>query len=205
MTIYPDIQRIDVSSHPLFHTLPARWPVQKIVRYLLLLLPSFLLLFLSIESHAGEQGLSLGYGFAALNKNSSTGKVEGGKEYDFLQLAYLHESPYWKKASFVVEPFAACINRPESGIDMGFDLLLRWYPSDRTRRGLYFDVGAGAAYTSISFKEQGTHLVGILVGGVGLRYRTFFIEDHFRHYSNGRTAYPNRSVNANIISVGMYF
>jgi hypothetical protein len=179
--------------------------MQRIVRYLLLLLPSFLLLFLSIESHAGEQGLSVSYGFAAFNDHTSTGKVEGGKEYDFLQLAYLHESPYWTKASFVVEPFAAYVNRPESGIDVGFDLLLRWYPSDRTRSGFYFDVGAGAAYTSISFKEQGTHLLGILVGGVGFRYKSFFVEDRFRHYSNGHSAYPNRSVNANIISVGMYF
>ncbi len=84
-------------------------------------------------------------------------------------------------------------------------LLPRWYPSNRARSGLFLDLGAGASYTSISFQERGTHLLGVLVGGIGVRYKTFFIEDRLRHYSNGHTSYPNRSVNANITSVGMYF
>ena len=177
--------------------------MQRIVWYLLLSLP--LCVFLPVNSYAGEQGLTIGYGFAALNSRTVTGEIEGGKTYDFLQVTYLYESPYWKQVSFVAEPFAAYINRPESGVDVGLDLLLRWYPSNSARSGLFFDVGVGAAYTSISFEEQGTHLLGILVGGIGFRYKTFFIEDRFRHYSNGNTASPNRAVDANIISVGTYF
>jgi hypothetical protein len=95
--------------------------------------------------------------------------------------------------------------QPFQGIDVGFDLVLRWYPSNKARSGLFFDVGAGVAYTSIAFEEQGTHLLGILTGGIGFQYKSLFIEDRFRHYSNGGTASPNRSMNANIISVGMYF
>jgi len=81
-----------------------------------------------------------------------------------------------EQTPFVAEPFAARINRPEPG-NAGLDLLLRWYPPVGDRRGLFFDVGAGAAYTTISIQEQGTHLLGILVGGIGLQYDTLFIED----------------------------
>jgi hypothetical protein len=177
--------------------------VQRIVCCLLLSLP--LVLFLSARNCAGEQALTLGYGFAALNAHTSGGEIEGGKKYDFLHVSYLYENPRWKKASFIVEPFAAYIIRPTSGVDGGFDLLLRWYPFNTSHDGLFLNVGAGIAYTSIGFQEQGTHLLGVLAGGIGYRYKSFFIEDRFRHYSNGHTSYPNRSVNANIISVGMYF
>ncbi len=61
------------------------------------------------------------------------------------------------------------------------------------------------AYTSIGFKEQGTHLLFILQGGVGYRYKSFFVEDRVRHYSNGGTARPNWSVNSNILSIGTNF
>jgi hypothetical protein len=170
-----------------------------------LVLSLMVLAFLSVDCRAGDQGLSFGYGFAALNKHTSTGRIEGGKNYDFIQASYLYEKPIWEKVSFLVEPFAAYINRPESGADVGFNLLLRWYPASVDRIGLFFDAGGGIAYTSIAFKEQGTHLLGILAGGVGYRYNAFFTEARFRHYSNGATATPNRSVNAVIISVGTYF
>jgi hypothetical protein len=180
-------------------------PVRRTIRCLLLLLTPLLFILLSTNSYAGEQGLSVGYGFAAFNKNTDTGEIERERTYNFLQLTYFYENPYWRRASVLVEPFAAYINRPESGVDVGFDLLMRWYPFERTRGALYFDAGAGVAYTSIALREQGTRVMGILVAGIGLRYKTFFIEDRFRHYSNGATAYPNRSVNANVLSVGMYF
>lgn len=42
-------------------------------------------------------------------------------------------------------------------------------------------------------------------GGIGYRYARFFIENRFRHYSNGGTTSPNRSVDADVLSVGVYF
>jgi len=157
------------------------------------------------RSYGAEQGLSVGYGFAAFNAHTNVGRIEGGKDYDFFQLAYIYEMPFWKKASIVAEPFVAAVNRPNSGFDGGFDLLGRWYPFKIGASRLFLDAGAGLAYTTIKFEEQGTHFLGVLTGGVGLRYKNFFIEDRIRHYSNGHTSYPNRSVDANIISVGMYF
>jgi pantothenate kinase type III len=154
---------------------------------------------------AAEQSLSVGYGFAALNEHISTGRIEGGKHYDFFQAAYLYEMPLWSPVSLALEPFAASVNRPESGFDAGLDLLARWYPCNVGLSRLFVDLGAGVAYTTVHFEEQGTHLLGVLAAGIGLSYKQFFIEDRLRHYSNSGTAYPNRAVDANIISVGMHF
>jgi hypothetical protein len=177
----------------------------KNIPYLCLLLPLIVLVLLPMNSYAGEQGLSVGYGFAALSNDSGLGKIEDGKNYDFFQLAYFYETPFWKRTSLLIEPFAAYVNRPRPGGDVGLDLLLRYYPFQWGETRLFFDVGAGLTYTSIRFQEQGTHLLGVLTGGIGIRYKNFFIEDRFKHLSNGNTEHPNRSVNANIISVGMYF
>ena len=179
--------------------------MQKNVWCLLLSLPLLVSFCPPMKGYAAEQSLSVGYGFAALNERTSVGKIEGGKYYDFFQLAYLYEMPFWKKVSIAVEPFAASVNRPNAGLDAGFDLLGRWYPCSVGASRLFVDLGAGAAYTTVGFQEQGTHLLGVLAGGIGLRYKKFFIEDRIRHYSNGHTAFPNRSINANIVSVGMYF
>jgi hypothetical protein len=158
-----------------------------------------------MNGYAAEQSLSVGYGFAALNQSLSTGRIEGGRNYDFFQAAYLYEMPFWSTVSVALEPFAASVNRPESGFDGGVDLLGRWYPCNVGASRLFIDLGAGVAYTTTHFEEQGTHLLGVLAVGIGLRYKQFFIEDRLRHYSNGGTASPNRAVDANVISVGMYF
>jgi len=153
-----------------------------------------------------DYGLSLGYGFAALNKDRSTGKVEGGKSYSFIQAVFLYEKPLsQKELALVVEPFASYVDKPNSGTDVGFDLGLKYYPFRTQKGGLYLTAGPGMAYTSVGFQEQGTHLLFMLQGGIGYRYKNLFIEDRFRNYSNWGTASPNSSINANIITLGTYF
>ena len=149
--------------------------MKKTLRYLLVVLLSSL--FLPAIGHAGNQAISAGYGYGVLNEHKSTGRIEGGKNYDFFQLTYLYESPYREKTSFLFEPFAAFINRPNSGLDVGMDVLFRYYPFIERRGGLFLDIGAGAAYTSVAFHEQRTHLLGILIGGIGFRYNNFFVTD----------------------------
>ncbi len=153
-----------------------------------------------------EQALSLGYGFAAYNLDRHMGKIEGGDYYDFFRLAYLYEKPVHKnRLAFVAEPFASYVNRPTDGAEWGLSLNLRYYPFRDDKDGFYMTAGPGMAYTTIGFHEQGTHLLFIVQGGVGYRYKNFFIEDTCRHYSNGGTAHPNWSVNTNIVSIGFYF
>ena len=163
------------------------------------------LLMFAGEGLCGEDGLSLGFGFAAFNKGKATGKVEGDKSYDFVQAKYLYERPFqWKGLALLVEPFASYVGNPATGTDVGVGIGLKYYPLT-AGEGLYIMGGSGMAYSTIGFHEQGTHLFFIVQGGVGYRFGRFFIEDRFRHYSNGGTAAPNWSVNANIISVGTYF
>jgi hypothetical protein len=159
-----------------------------------------------LAAFCGENGFSLGYGFAAFNKGKSTGKLEGGKNYNFMQAVYVYERPFSsKELALLAEPFAAYVNKPNSGADVGFGLGIKYYPHRTDKGGFYMMAGPGLAYTSIGFQEQGTHLLFILQGGVGYRYKNLFIENRFRHYSNGGTASPNWSVNSNIVSLGTYF
>ena len=158
------------------------------------------------EGLCGENGFSLGYGFAAFNNQRATGEVEGKKHYNFIQAVYVYERPFsTKELALLVEPYAAYVNKPNSGADAGLGLGIKYYPARTDKGGFYMMAGTGMAYTSIGFQEQGTHLLFILLGGLGYRYKNLFIEDRFRHYSNGGTASPNWSVNANIISLGTYF
>jgi Lipid A 3-O-deacylase (PagL) len=160
-----------------------------------------------VRSFSAEQAISAGYGFGFLNLHKQTGHIQGGEMYDFFQMAYLYERGFWlKNLTAVAQPWAAIVNRPNDGADVGFDLGIRYYPIKHEEGWSPFvSAGVGMAYTTIGFEEQGTHFLFILQAGVGVRYKRFFIEDTLRHYSNGHTASPNRSVHANIISVGYYF
>lgn len=166
---------------------------------------AFVIILFSVTSLAQDRGsLTLGYGFAVLSENSNTGKIEEGN-YDFVQLSYIFERPLTEKLAFLVEPFAAYVNRPHSGVEGGIVLSGKYYFREKQRNGFYLTLGAGGAYTSINFEEQGTHGLFILQGGIGFKWKEFFIENRLRHYSNGGTAQPNKSINSNIIVVGMDF
>lgn len=173
-------------------------------------LPAFLLVFaLLLPPHAGlpahaEHAVSLGYGFALWSNGQKAGRIEDG-HYDFFQAAYLYERPLSERWAVLVEPFVAYVNRPVDGVDVGFNLGLKVYPLTKNHSGFFCTIGTGSAYTSVNFKEQGTHLLFILQASIGYRYQDFFIENRWRHYSNGNTTSPNRSINANILAAGMYF
>jgi hypothetical protein len=170
--------------------------------FLICLLP----LFVPVSGFAAEQGVSAGYGFAFLNPHKRVGRLENSEQYDFFRFAYIYERPICvNNVAIVTEPWAAYINRPRDGADVGLDLLLKYYPLRHNEWRLFVTAGVGAAYTTIDFKEQGEHFMFILQGSVGLRYKNYFIENRFRHYSNGGTSSPNRSVHADIVSLGYYF
>jgi len=181
---------------------------ERVKRVLLCLLPALLstTLFCPAFSFSGEQAISAGYGFGFLNLHKQTLQIEGGNQYDFFQLAYLYERDSGlKNLTVTAQPWAAYINRPNDGADVGFDLGIRYYPIKREDWSPFVSAGVGMAYTTIGFEEQGTHFLFILQAGLGIKYKRFFIEDTLRHYSNAHTASPNRSVHGNIITVGYYF
>jgi hypothetical protein len=153
-----------------------------------------------------EQAFSLGYGIAAFNTDKHVGRLDGSNYYDFIRGAYLCERPLLeKRLSLAIEPFGSYVNRPTSGAEGGLGVGLMYYPFRKGYDGFFIFGGPGLAYTSIQFQEQGTHLLFIVQGGFGYRYKDFFIENRIRHYSNGSTARPNWSVNSNILSIGFYY
>lgn len=167
-------------------------------------LVSIIILF-SVTAFAQDRGsLAIGYGFAVLSENGKIGKIEEG-HYDFIQLSYIFERPLTEKLAFLIEPFAAYVNRPNNGFEGGMLLSGKYYFRDKQHNGFFLTLGGGGAYTSVNFKEQDTHGLFILQGGIGFKWKEFFIENRLRHYSNGGTAQPNRSINSNIVVVGMDF
>ena len=129
-----------------------------------------------LNCYGQNNGFSLGYGFGV----NTFGKIEQNRSYNFLQTAYSYEFRILKDLFIVGEPYLAYINEPSRGFDIGLGLLLRYYLKD-----LFFSAGGGGAYTSIEFEEQTHHYLFILQGGIGYKWNNFFIEDRFRHYSNG--------------------
>jgi len=166
----------------------------------------FLLLFLlPVPALAQTHGLSLGYGFGVLNPHQEFGKVQDDRSYNFLYLSYLHEKSLFEKAFLVIEPFISYVHQPEDGLDLGFNLLFRYYLKVSDQSRLFGNLGIGAAYTSVDFKEQGSHFLFSPQVGIGFRWGRFFIENRLRHYSNAHLAEPNKAVNANLILVGIFF
>jgi len=158
------------------------------------------LFLLPSNAFAQNNGVSVGYGFGLFNNAQGVGNGDNRQEYRFFQGAYFHEFSILRNLFFVAEPYLAYTSEPDRGIDVGLGLFFRYYLDH-----LFFSAGSGGAYSSIDFKEQANHYFFILQVGVGYKWKDFFIEDRFRHYSNAGLASPNRSVNANIISIGYLF
>jgi hypothetical protein len=163
-----------------------------------------LMIFLPACAYAQGNALSFGYGFGLLNPHQREGRIEGDRPYEFLQVSYSRDVHIVEKLFLVLEPFLAFDRRP-NGADVGFNALFRYYVPLFRGHSVFFDLGGGGALTTIDFKEQATPALFMLQTGIGWRWNRFFLEDRFRHYSNGGLASPNHSVHANIIVMGVYF
>jgi hypothetical protein len=161
-------------------------------------------LVLSQPVWGAENNFSVGYGFALWSEKHSIGNIAEGP-YNFVQAAYSYEMPISQKWLIQAGPYLAYVMNPTEGVDVGVNLGLKIYPFTQDRSGFFFTLGTGGSYSTIAYTEQATHAFFILQGSIGYRYKNFYIEDRYRHYSNAGTSSPNRSINANLISIGMYF
>lgn len=167
-----------------------------------------LLLFMVIsglDCLADQQTISVGYGLGMFNKNKQTGHLWCNEYYDFGVLTYGYEKSITTRFNVRAEPFLSYVNRPQKGLDAGLTLNAKYYFTSSANRGLFGSIGVGGAYTTIGFKDQGTHGLFILQGSAGYAWEQLFMEAKFRHYSNADLAHPNRSVNATIVSIGYAF
>jgi hypothetical protein len=197
------LRRHDSSKGPIVDGSPRL--LRHMVRATVSTLCLLLLPFAFAPNSSAEQAVSVGYGFGIWS-GGGTGHIEGKLPYDYATFSYLYERPFKPQVAFVVEPYCNLISGPTDGVDIGFNVYVKAYlPEIRPRRQFYLTAGTGAAYTSIAFRQQGTHGLFVLQGALGYRHDRFFIEDRIHHYSNGNLAHPNRSVNSNIVKVGYYF
>lgn len=171
----------------------------------LFLLVVFPLSFLPCTVLGDQQEISVGYGLGTFNKSSDLGHLHSGDYYDFVQIAYGYEKILSGKFNLLVEPFVAVVNRPQGGLDGGLTLNGRYYFGQANYTGLFVTAGFGGAYTSVSFKDQGTHGLFLLQCGIGYKWHRLFLEYRFKHYSNGGSARPNESVNSSIVNIGFAF
>jgi len=170
-----------------------------------LFLTAFFVLLSPCAVLADQQEISVGYGLATFNQGADLGRLHRDDYYDLAQVAYGYERTLSGKFNLLVEPFVAIVNRPTSGLDGGLTVSGRYYFGEKNHGGFFVTAGAGGAYTSVAFEEQGTHGLFILHGGIGYKWERLFLEGRFRHYSNGGLASPNESVNASIVSIGFVF
>jgi len=153
-----------------------------------------------------DNAVTAGYGFGIFNLDPKYGKLRGdGRYYYFYQITYAREKALVKNLYLLMEPFVAYVDDPRSGLEAGMTMSLKYYFGKDYKNSFFATLGTGAAYTTIAFEEQGTHFLFILQGGIGYRWNNYFIENRFRHFSNGGFERPNRSVNANIVNIGMHF
>ncbi len=109
-----------------------------------------------------------------------------------------------------VEPFLSPVLGPETNIEGGFNLLLKYAYPLTARVFPYIEGGTGLLYTTQHFEKQSTHLNSIVQGGVGFQY--FFhkstslnIGYRFRHFSNGGLKEPNEGINTQAFLIGISF
>ncbi|MCX8023213.1 MAG: acyloxyacyl hydrolase [Syntrophorhabdaceae bacterium] len=150
-----------------------------------------------------ENSLSAGYGFGIFNYGL-TNKIKGG-HYEFYQVTLRHERPLYRGFYLLIDPYVSYIRNPVEGLDIAFGLSGRYYFNQEKKNSFFLDLGVGALYSTLQYKEQSNHEFFLIQGGIGYRWDRFFIENRLRHYSNGYTATKNWAIHSNIISVGFYF
>ena len=125
--------------------------------------------------------MTVGYGFGALNINKHVMRIEGGRDYDFFQTSYLYERPCHRpNVAVILEPFAAYINRPNTGVDVGFNAGIKWYPYCASRKGL-----SSALQTGICLIPHGQEGRLFYPQATLLPPTKTVFEDRFKHYSTG--------------------
>ncbi len=179
----------------------------------------FLLLFIAILSQlvgAREPGLKE-FGFVSgWGQDSSR---EGFEDYEILHLGLRFgfdasgkllkvESPH--RLEFMVEPFINPVLGPDSNVEMGCGLLLKYVHSVNSHFSPYIEGGTGLVYSTQDLETQSTRWNFLTQAGFGLHY--FFREDRslnigyrFRHSSNAGIKEPNSGIDVHSLIIGFSF
>jgi len=118
--------------------------------------------------------------------------------------------PVKGETEFIMEPFINTVISPDSNLEVGFDLLVKYsYPVTK-RISPYFFTGGGVIFITQHTNEQATQYNFIPQLGGGISYdlnknRTINFEYRYRHLSNANTKEPNDGINVNMFLVGITY
>jgi hypothetical protein len=114
------------------------------------------------------------------------------------------------RVNFVVEPFITTIFSPDTNIEVGTNLLLKYtYPLSK-RVKTYIKGGAGVLYMSQHTREQSTQYNFLPQAGLGFHFflnekTAISCEYRYRHLSNASVKHPNSGIDADIALGGVSF
>ena len=112
------------------------------------------------------------------------------------------------ETEFLAEPFINTIISPDSNLEVGFDLLVKYSYPVTNRISPYFFTGGGVIFMTQHTNEQSTQFNFIPQLGGGISYdltenRTISLEYRYRHLSNADTKAPNDGINVNMFLIGV--
>lgn len=185
--------------------------VHKQIKFLLLVS-----LFACQVVQAREPGLKE-FGFVSGWGQDSS--IEGADDYEILHLALRFgfdasgeflkvQSPH--RLEFVVEPFINPVLSPDSNVEVGCGLLLKYAHSINSYFSPYIEAGTGAVYSTQDVVGQSTRWNFLTQFGFGLHY--FFREAtslnigyRFRHASNAGIEEPNSGIDVHSFIMGFSY
>ena len=112
--------------------------------------------------------------------------------------------------NFVVEPFANVITQPNSNVEVGISLLLKYGHHFTSSLLGFIEGGTGMLYTSQNTLEQSTRFNFISQCGLGFQYSftpgwALSGEYRFRHISNAGISEPNDGINLSLFLIGFSY
>jgi Lipid A 3-O-deacylase (PagL) len=161
---------------------------------------------LSVEGGYGEQ-------FEGWN-TSITGldAFNAGVRLGFLPWGATGSGPLKGALEIGLEPFYQRFVDPVDAFFGGLGVVARYHILTLGRFVPYVELSAAPGATDLRVREQDTHFVFLLFGGVGVSYfithRTAFYAGYrFQHISNAGTDSPNRGINSHtgVLGFSIFF
>ena len=162
-------------------------------------------------AHLKEFGFLSGWGEGCLKEEVD--------DYEILRLSlrlgFDISSKFLKEGSqgmieFIVEPFMNPVFSPDSNVEVGCGLFLKYAHPISSCISPYIEAGTGPLYTTQDLKSQATRWNFLSQCGVGVHY--FFRDDaslnigyRIGHFSNAGLEHPNSGVDVHSFLVGFSF
>lgn len=118
--------------------------------------------------------------------------------------------PVKGETEFLAETFINTVISPDSNVEVGFDLLVKYAYPVTDRINPYFLAGGGVMFMTQHTIEQSTQYNFIPQLGCGVSYdlkenMAIDLEYRYRHLSNADIKLPNDGINVNMFLIGVTY